>query len=294
MEREPRTPSQDEKNLLPPNISAPEQKRVTDALSEAVAEIKRTKIFPDDYLQRVPMIVHYTESEVALAYKDGQAEIELGKLFPRQEFVRGQRIDFIALAPPEYLHFDRSNLPARRLITDYLLPEDPTYAEFIAHEAGHNMFDQHYHEKYGDYSVNSRNETDVTEEFRDKIRNKINALLKKHNVPLDASRFPLRRQQIAEIEALCYQREFCRRSDINWQQQAALESKARRFVTETDTVLSEINQQYNREGNEGNKMKTSIEDFYEENHNLALVIAPLLDKEYPEFNDRLQFLWADS
>lgn len=60
----------------------------------------------------------------------------------------------------------------------------------------------------------------------------------------------------------------------------------KQFLFENNTLnRTELNAQ--------NERNCTVEDFCRENHSLSFVVAPLLEQEYPDFNQRLDIFWKN-
>src|SRR4030042_3171704 len=129
--------------------------------------------------------------------------------------MQGKRTDFVAIAPrnefEKFMGIAIKNKPALEII---FLDGKLAYDEFIAHEIAHNVFDIQYIQKIGEYEK-SGDITDVSDSYREKIKRIVIPLVKKYYPNIEIEKFTFKRQQITEIFAMLYEREFCRRNNSN-------------------------------------------------------------------------------
>jgi len=144
------------------------------------------------------------------------------------------------------------------------------------------LFDKEYTERVGRYKEDD-NITDVSEGYREKIKDLIIPLVKKNYPDIGVEQFSFSRQQIVEIFALLYEREFCRRANDNAEMHNKVEEKIDKFSSDPEKILTEFN--------EKNSRHCTMNDFYEENHILSLIVSPMLEKEYPEWEKRKDIFW---
>ena len=82
---------------------------------------------------------------------------------------------------------------------------------------------------------------------------------------------------------MLYEREYCRRTDENMEVHNKVKGNVDLFMSDPEKFLSDFNSQHGR--------NCTMEDFYDENHILSLIVAPLLEEKYPTFTDRMKFFW---
>jgi hypothetical protein len=115
------------------------------------------------------------------------------------------------------------------------------------------------------------------------MRNVFSAIILEKYPNLEMSKFEFSRQQICEIFAFIYEREFCTREGVNIEAHAAIEGNCRTFMNNPEGELARFNLENGR--------NCTMEDFYSENHILSLIAAPLVEDKYHDFNDRLKLFW---
>jgi len=251
------------------------------AVEKAIGKIRAANIFDPAYLDNLRLAVFYKNGQAVLLengkFKDAAEEIKV------DDFMQGKRSDFAGILPKnEFFNYNRADLSDRQFINQLFFPEQMTYEEFIVHEIGHNIFDLEYKKRVGDYEKRD-DLTDVSEEHREKIKKQLGPLIEEKFPGLDYNKFEFNRQQIAEIYAMVCQREFCQRTNENFEAHGNVFERVKTFLSDPKKAVAELNTKYQR--------NCSIEDFYKENHTLSFVVAPLLEQEYPDLNERLNIFW---
>lgn len=260
-----------------------ELSEIESSIRQALAAIEATNVCDQTYLKNLRLVI-FGENRQFLFENNTLRGVEKGT-FDVQDFMQGRRTDFVGVSPEgEFLGYDRKNLSDRQFVIQPFFPERMTYEEFVAHEIGHNVFDKEYNAKQGEYR-GDETLTDVSDEFRDSIKSRLRDLIGKYFPNLDVERFEFNRQQIAEIVALVYQREFCKRANNNLDPHNKALERMTKFLENPEQAITELNAQ--------NKRNCTVEDFYRENHSLSFVVAPLLEQEYPDFNRRLDIFWKN-
>lgn len=253
------------------------------SVKQALAIIEATNVYDQTYLRNLRLVI-FGENEQFLLENNTLNRVEKGA-FDVQDFMQGKRTDFVGVSPKgEFLGYDRKNLSDRQFVIQSFFPEQMTYEEFIAHEIGHNVFDNEYKMKQGEYEDDG-SLTDVSDEYRYLIKGLIKDLVEKYFPGLDIGKFEFNRQQITEIVALIYQREFCKRANNNSDPHNKVLERMRKFLENPEQAITELNAL--------NERNCTVEDFYGENHSLSFVVAPLLEQEYPDFNQRLDIFWKN-
>jgi len=273
------------RNNLERNIAISQKgKELSDiesSVKRALAMIEATNVYKID-LRNLRLVI-FDENGQFLFENNILREVKKDE-FNVQDFMQGRRTDFVGISPAgEFLNYDRKDLSDRQFVIQLFFREQMTYEEFVAHEIGHNVFDREYNSKQGEYR-GDETLTDVSNEFRNSIKSRLKELIRKYFPDLDIEKFEFNRQQIAEIVALAYQREFCKLANNNFDPHNKVLERMRKFLENPEQVLAELNDQ--------NKRHCTIEDFYQENHSLSFIVAPLLEQEYPDFNQRLEVFFG--
>jgi hypothetical protein len=200
-----------------------------------------------------------------------------------EDFMQGRRIDFVGINPKkEFEQYDTASLEDKQFLLFMFFEGKLTYNEFVTHEMAHNLFDRQYIQNIGQYEDRD-GVTDVSEEYRNKIKAIISPLIKRNYPNLEIEKFSFSRQQITEIFTMLHEREFCQRANENIEMHKRVRENMRKFTEYPEETLAEFNSKYNR--------NCSIDDFYQENHILSLIVTPLLEEEYPEWEDRISLFW---
>ncbi len=258
----------------------PESKKLDEIKQEIVSTleiIKTTKLFEPEFLGKLALV--YYGSKKTYRFQAGTVSEVSKKKFDVQEFMQGRRTDFVGINPKkEFEGYDISKLNDRQFLPFIFFEGKLAYDEFVAHEIAHNVFDRQYKQNIGQFEEKG-DLTDVSDEYRKKIKSIIIPLVKKYYPSIETERFSFSRQQIAEIFCMLYQREFCKRANVNMVIHGKAGEKVERFANSPENALSEFNEKYGR--------KCSMDDFYKENHILSLIAAPLIEKEYSEWDERI-------
>lgn len=261
------------------NLLEQEKQDVTKALET----IMNTGIFEVDFIENTKL-VSYGKGSVML-FENGEIKEAPAEDFEMSDFLYGRRTDFAGISPKkefldQMLQVDK--ISDKRVIPFMFLKGLLTYDEFVAHEMAHTLFDIEYKKRFGEY-VESDGVTDVSEECRNVIMSKIKKMCLKHFPNLEVERFVFSRQQIAEIFAQLYQREFCKRAGQNVALHDEQFKLMEDFLANPQGSLDEFNKQKGRD--------CSMEDFYAENHVLSLIAAPIMEKEFPDFKQGMNSFW---
>lgn len=248
-------------------------------VSAAMSAIYASQLFDEKYLNQIVFISRGNDRRKYKFTSNSALEVDRDE-YDIDDFTQGRRRDFVGIAPKEYFDAHMKKAFEEKRVFEVAFFDDViTYEEFVVHEIAHNDFDVRYFEKFGEYSEIDEI-TDVSEEYREKIKKVIVPLVREKFSNIVMDHFSFKRQQIAEIFAFLYQREFCRRSDINTEMHEGLDKKVLEFFEDPEKML--------RNFNEDNGHDFTIEGHvYEENHVLSLVVAKLLEDEYPDWEDRI-------
>ena len=250
-------------------------------ITHSIDTIKKTDLFNPDYLDNL-VLISFGEKRTFKFEKNAISDVSR-KEFDMQALMHGKRMDFVGINPKkEFESHDMRALDDKSFLPFIFIEGKLSYDEFVAHEIAHNLFDKKYTERVGQYSE-ADNITDVSEEYREKIKDLIIPLLKKQYPNIKVEQFSFSRQQIAEIFTMLYEREFCRRANDNTEMHSKTEEKVDKFSSDPEKILAKFN--------EKNSRHCKMNDFYEENHILSLVASYLLEKEYPKWNDRVNIFW---
>jgi len=242
----------------------------SNALDNSIENIKSTGIFDTDYLYNLKVVIFNDKGA-----SDGYSKIE--------DFIYGKTTDFVGIYDrSDYDRIDLKENDDRHAIAFYFLSEKPTYDQFIAHEIAHNVFDIEYAKYFGKY-IEKDGIPAVPDDYSDKMRNVFSNIIKEAYPDLDINRFEFNRQQICEIFAMLYDREFCNRKKVNVEVNSKVEQRCREFIANPEDELLKYNYENNR--------NCTLDDFYSENHILSLIISPLVENKYADFNDRLALFW---
>jgi hypothetical protein len=262
----------------------PESERSLEIRNELVHSldaIRKTGLFSDAFLDKLTIVVFGKKGEYK--FENGEiAEVPQNQ-FNKMDFMRGRRTDFMGVdLRDEFEESMRRVLENKRVLELIFLDSPLTYDEFVAHEIAHNLFDKQYIQRIGEYEE-TEGITDVSNEYREKIKKIIIPLIKQHCPNVEAEKFAFSRQQIAEIFSMLYEREFCRRSNANLEMHSAVEKNVTRFFNNPEKMLAEFNEE--------NTSSHTIDGLYVENHSLSIIVAPLLEKEYPSWEERKNVFW---
>ncbi|MFA5986773.1 MAG: hypothetical protein WC819_05505 [Parcubacteria group bacterium] len=251
------------------------QKRV----AEAINIIYTTNLFDQEYLTQIILTAQGNNGKKYRFTKNNVVEVDKDD-YKDDDFVQGRRRDFVEIAPREdfEIHMKKA-LKEKRIFEVDFFDDVITYEEFIAHEIAHNQFDLKYFDKFGEYEeVDGK--TDVANEYRKKLKDIIIPLVKEYYQYVEMEKFTFKRQQIAEIYAFLYQREFCKRSGINNDMHNKLDIKSQEFFRDPQKMLETFNKENNHD--------FSIEGHvYNESHVLSLAVARLIEEKYPNWEDRM-------
>lgn len=241
--------------------------------------IRRTGIFDDAYFNKKFLLFGKDKDIVFERGSFGKVSEDV----TMQDFMQGRRTDIIGIEPRgEYEAHDRSALSDLQFLPALFLEKSPVYEEFVAHEMAHNVFDSEYKARIGEF-VESRNVTDVSDGYRNSFRAAIGSIMGKYYPRIDTQKFSFSRQQIAEIFAMLYEREFCRRANLNRDAHERVVENAEEFSADPENTLAAFNKEYSRH--------CTMDDFYRENHILSLLAAPALEREFSDFGERMKVFW---
>ena len=260
--------------------SEPNPEKTINQFKNSLEIVKSSNIFQADYINASRFVIFGDQN---IIYGENNVRPMNDNEFDYHDFTLGVRTDFIALNNyDDYEKFTMENVDDRHFIASYFLSERPTYEEFIAHEIAHNIFDINYKQRFGEYEIKN-GIPEISDDYRDKIKYHITELTKKYYPTLAIEKFSFNRQQISEIFAMIYQRQFCENTGINSNTNTLVENNVQSFVNDPTGELQKFNSLHNRQ--------CSIDDFYSENHILSLIVSNLIDKEYDDFNNRLALFW---
>lgn len=245
------------------------QEITTNQSENPIDNIKSSGIFESDYLDGLKIVTFGDDGA-----SDGVSDIE--------DFIRGRTTDFVGIySEADYAKFDPKQADDRHAIALYFRKK-PAYDEFVAHEIAHNVFDLEYGKHFGKYEEKDGIPA-VSDEYSNKMRNIFSGIILERYPNLEITKFEFNRQQICEIFALLYEREFCKRELINTEAHLAVADNCRTFLDNPEGELLKFNSENGR--------NCTMEDFYSENHILSLIAAPLIEDKYSDFNDRLTLFW---
>ncbi|MEI7426079.1 MAG: hypothetical protein WCK16_04125 [Candidatus Moraniibacteriota bacterium] len=281
-------------------ISRPEQFKIEKiktaevAINNALSKLKNVGLFSAAYLDKIKLVLFpEKEDSSVLVYKNGKIEEKKKEQsYSVDNFMNGLETDYVGLnSIDDYESFNMNDLNDHQFVETLFYKERPSYDEFVAHETGHNVFDLAYKQTEGDFEIfdfldengNKKGETtDCSEDYKNKIMEKIQKLFDKYDVKLSIAEFDLQRQKIAEIFALLTQREFSKRLGTFEKNHANVNmDKAKKVSSDLTEQVHELNVKTRR--------NISVDNFYSENHMLSFIIAPILEHEYPDFNERIKF-----
>lgn len=272
------------------------EKRLRDTLEK----IRETKLFDPEYLKTILVVVFGVYSNEAKGvFRNALPVSDVNEKFDAHDFMLGKRTDFVGInSPEEFEKLEPSALSGRQLLPFLFLSRMPLFEEFVAHEMAHNVFDRLYREKYGEYIAHPSGITEVSDAYSKNIKEQLldvwdnryplkeyPSFNREHVKKLDFSR-----QQIAEIFAQLYQREFCRRSGINMKVHDEVQERVEAFIRDPASKIQALNESNKRK--DGNERKVTLEDFFVENHTLSLIMAPVLEEKYPDFSERIEKIFG--
>ena len=199
-------------------------KKAEVAINKTLSELRNADLFSVAYLDKIKLVL-FPEKEdehPVLVYENGKIEEGKDRSYSFGNFMNGLETDYVGLnGIDDYESFNMNDLSDRQFVATLFYKERPSYDEFVVHETGHNVFDLAYKQTEGDFEIfnfldengeNKGGTTDCSENYKNKIIEKIQKLFDKYDVKLSIAEFDLQRQKIAEIFALLTQREFSKRS----------------------------------------------------------------------------------
>jgi len=267
---------------------------IAQSAERAIETMRASDIFDESYLADT-RIVFFSNSRENVVYSKGEASYDPeGKFNDVRGFVMGVRTDFVALEPKD--EYGMEQMLERQRIQELFYKDVIPYDEFLPHELAHNVFDRAYIEAFGNYEIFGEQDfapnetkglmTECSREYRDKIVSELKKLFREYDIDLDASLFfgddQNNRQKIAEIFALLVQREFSNRTGQQYfSEHKRVEGRVREFLVDPEKSIQAYNQQTGR--------NITLRDFYRENHVLSFIVAPLLEKKFESFKDRINF-----
>ncbi|MEI7689891.1 MAG: hypothetical protein WCI79_02930 [Candidatus Saccharibacteria bacterium] len=235
----------------------------------AVDIVRAAGIFDPGYLDGL-RVVTFDGNEPS----DGVSNLE--------DFIYGRTTDFVGIhSRAGFEAIDPKQVDDRRAVA-LILAELPTYDESVAHEIAHNVFDIEYAKRFGGY-VDDGGIPEISAEYSDQMRAKLSGMIKEQYPNLDLNKFEFNRQQVCEIFAMLYEREFGKRQSDNNAAHEAVAGNCQRFMADPESELARFNAETGR--------NCTMEDFYSENHVLSLIATPLIEERYPDFGDRLAVFW---
>jgi len=163
-------------------------------------KVKTSGLFKSDYLNSLKIVIIGSEDSDNYNIND---------------FIYGRTTDFVAIySRADYDMLGSKDNNDHHAIAWYFLAEKPTYEEFVTHEIAHNTYDIEYKKHIGDY-VYKNNIPAVSDEYSDKIRCVFSGIILGYYPKLETNKFEFNRQQICEVFALLYEREFCKKGGGN-------------------------------------------------------------------------------
>ncbi len=263
-----------------------------------INKIKESGIFDSDYLNNIKLAFPTADNNKVLVHQNEKIETDdSNKYTDIRGFELGIRQDFIPLEDKQSFEAQSMQMHDNQRIQELFYSVGIPYDEFIAHELGHNVYDKAYVKSQGEFEIYGEQDpntketkgimTEVSDEYRAKIIDKLKTLLAEARVNLDVKKFfgdeQNNRQKIAEIFALIIQREYAMRLTSSYlSEHQAVDSRVKDFLDNPEKVVAKYNQTTGRQ--------VTIEDFYRENHILSFVVVPLLENKYKSFRDRINFL----
>ncbi len=271
----------------PKNPKSPEQ-REAEGLIRVLDQMKVSGIFDAEYIDHLKLVFFGASlgEGAKMVFEGGKMQKVDLQDFDAMDFMTGRRTDFVAINTREVFEkYDAGELNDRQSLPFIFLEGRLCFEEFVAHETAHNMFDLQYKGKEGEYEER-HGIPEVSMDYRDRMNVIITGIAKKYIPNLDVSRFELSRQKIAEIYAMLYEREFCRRAKLNEALHGGVEQAVKDFFARSvEEGIARYNDEQGRD--------CTVEDFYNENHILSLVIAPALEREFPDFKKRIALFFSD-
>lgn len=248
-------------------------------IEAALDVIRDTELFEKEYIDNITLVARDSDGE-KYKFDDGEVKKVKKDEYYIDDFMQGRRVDFVGIAPKEDFEIHMEKAFKKKAVFEVAFFDNViTYEEFIVHEMAHNIFDMQYIQENGKYDeIDGKN--DVSNKYREQIKDIITTLVNKHYPKVEMDKFSFSRQQISEIFAMLYQREFCRRSNINVAVHDELDVRAISFFNAPLEMLNKFNEDHNHDF-------TMEGHIYEENHVLSLVVALLLEEKYPEWKDRM-------
>ena len=252
-------------------------------LVKSLENIQGSGLFDDKYLKNI-ILVSFTKKEQH-EFKGGKiCRLNEDEEYDWNEFATGARTDFVAVNPKkDHENNMRAALREKKHLEAIFFNGPILFDEFIAHEMAHNVFDIEYKKRYGEYGEDEGGLTDVSDVYREKIKSIITSLIQKYYPNIQADKFPFNRQQIAEVFAFLYEREYCQKTNTNTKVHEGVVEKATEIGKDPVTAIKNFNEE--------SRKNFDLDEFYGENHILSIIIAPILEKEYPTWEERKNIFW---
>ncbi len=255
---------------------------ISEEIIKSIDKIKNTNIFNEEFIDTEDLVFFDIKNKYKPhhKFKEGSVTKTSEDEYVLDDFLRGKKTNFVGIhTKKDFEEFMESGLEEKNVFDIYFFNKSLTYDEFVTHELAHGLFDRKYKDEYGKYE-NEDEISDVSDEYREKIKDIIILLVKNKYQSLTMKNFVFNRQQIAEIFAYLYEREFCRRSADNVEMHTELDKKIEKFGKNPEKFIDKINKQDNKNFN-------LINNVYAVSHTLSFIVAKLLEDKYPDFEERM-------
>ena len=261
-------------------MNTPEKEAITQSIESKESDnpmesIKSSGIFDQEYLDNVNIYVFNINDDKTLDRE--------GKTIYSSDFIYGKTTDFVGVnSKADYEKLDPKSADDRHAIAFYFLEKLPTYDEGVAHEIAHNVYDLEYKKHFGEY-IEKDGIPAVSDEYSDKMREKFSNILLESYPNLETDKFSFSRQQICEVFTYLYEREYRNRKNVNNETNPKVKKNCQKFMNNPEEKLLKFNHENNR--------NCTMEDFYSDNHMLSIILAPLIEEKYADFDERLVLFW---
>lgn len=251
--------------------------KMKEDFSITLEEIRKTEIFNRDYLDRLKFVFQskkVSKDEVVLREAEGGFKVETNQKFPVDDFMHGERTDFVGLVDEE--SYDETDFKDCQKL---FLTEDTKilYDEFTVHEIAHNIFDLNYEsEKKAEIMENIlKIAKDEGIDLRKFFETNEEGAIEEQNI----------RQKISEIFALIIELEFSKKQNRENIFSQSI-SRMKEFLENPERVVDNFNKQTG--------LKVEVGDILIENHIPAIIVATILEKKFPDFKEGLKFFGFDN
>jgi len=269
-----------ETSRIDSHLEANNLEQETAEILESLEKIEESSLFEDEQFEDIDFLVFQKEKPFILKIENKVPTISLPEdpKTLRNEAYQGKNNLVIVStrktfeerfsSPEKLLETEEDHTKALSLLALSLYDITKiSYEEFLTHEIAHRDFDENYLKKFKEYKEDEKGETKLQEEYQGEISQKIHDILSKSGITEnDIQAIKLSRRAVCEVYALMFQREYAKRT--------------RKFEHhhEVSQNFQLLLQNFPEKIN-----KTEV---LSESHIFSYLLVPLLEKEYPDFEDR--------